>query len=453
MKIAFVSQPMDVVLPPYQNSVGACTYGLARALAKSCEVVVYGLKEKHGDAPSELIGDGVKYKFIPATRADDVAFRLRQKYRRLIQSWSPVSSADWLYPEFGRQVAADVRNEHCDVIHIQHSSQYAPAVKALNPSSKLVLHLHAEWFSQMSFPHLAERLRHVDMLTAVSDYIVKRTNRDFPETVGKSEALRNGIDLEEFSRKPIFSRAPDREKRILYSGAISPHKGIHVLLEAFHKVLHYCPGVRLDIVGSLSNYPVEETFDAKDEASLRKFGSYYAKNRAARLKAKLGRASHDAGTYQEYLKTLLCGAAAERVHFLGFIPRPELIDLYYQADVFAFPPVWNEGFGLPPLEAMAAGVPVVASRSGGVVETVHDGRTGFLVEKEDSDSLADALVTLLKDDAARETMGQAARRRAFESFTWDAIAREAWDRYRGLCEPVPQSRAQSTASVRVEARN
>ncbi|HXE13957.1 MAG TPA: glycosyltransferase family 4 protein [Bryobacteraceae bacterium] len=453
MKIAFVSQPMDVVLPPYQNSIGACTYGLARALAKSCEVVVYGLKDKHAGVPSEVTEGGVRYKFIPATRTDDLAFKIRQKYRRAFQSWSPVSSADWFYPEFGRQVAADVRKEQCHVIHIQHSSQYAPVLKTLNPSSKVVLHLHAEWFSQMHFPRLAERLRHVDMVTAVSDYIVKKTNRDFTETIGKSEALRNGIDPEEFSRKPIFSRAPDREKRILYSGAISPHKGIHVLLEAFYKVLHYCPDVRLDIVGSLSNYPVEETFDAKDEASLRKFGGYYAKNRAARLKVKLGRASRDAGTYQEYLKTLLCGAAAERVHFLGFIPRPELIDLYYQADVFAFPPVWNEGFGLPPLEAMAAGVPVVASRSGGVVETVQDGRTGFLVEKEDSDSLADALVMLLKDDAGRETMGRAARRRAFESFTWDVIAREALERYRGLCEPAPQSPAQSIASVIAKTRN
>jgi glycosyltransferase involved in cell wall biosynthesis len=388
---------------------------------------------------------GVKYKFIPASRADDVAFKIRQKYRRAFQSWSPISSAEWLYPEFGKQVAADLRNEHCDVIHIQHSSQYAPVLKTLNPSSKLVLHLHAEWFSQMCFPRLAERIRHVDMVTAVSDYIVKKTNSHFPETIGNSEVTKNGIDPEEFSRKPIFSRSSGREKRILYSGAISPHKGIHVLLEAFHKVLHYYPEVKLDIVGSLGNYPVEETFDANDQTSRRKFECYYAKNRAARLKVKLGMASHDAGTYQAYLKSLLYGAAVERVNFLGFIPRPELIDLYYRADVFAFPPVWNEGFGLPPLEAMAAGMPAVASRSGGVVETVMDGRTGFLVEKEDSDSLADALVTLLKDDAAREAMGQAARRRAFESFTWNAIAQNVLERYQKLCEAVPQPRSQSTA--------
>lgn len=435
-------------MPPYQNSVGACTYGLARALAKWCEVVVYGLKDRHGDIHPELNEGGVKYKFIPATRTDDVGFKIRQKYRRVFQSWEPASSASWLYPEFGRQVAEDLGREHCDVIHIQHSSQYATVLKTLNPRSKVVLHLHAEWFSQNNFSRLAERLRHVDRVTAVSDYIVRKTNRDFPETIGTSETTKNGIDPGEFCRKPIFSRAPGREKHIFYSGAISPHKGVHVLLEAFHKVLHYCPDARLDIAGSLGSYPVEETFDANDETSLRRFEPYYAKNRAARLKVKLGIASGDAGTYQAYLKSLLCGAAVERVNFLGFIPRQELIDFYYRADVFAFPPVWSEGFGLPPLEAMAAGVPVVASRSGGVVETVLDGRTGFLVEKEDSDSLADALVTLLRNDAARETMGQAARRRAFELFTWDEIARDVFERYRRLCESVPRSAASTPATVR-----
>lgn len=453
MKIAFVNQPLDIVLPPYQNSVGACTYGLARALAKSCEVLVYALKERHGNVAAEVNEGGVKFKFIPASRLDDINYEVRKRYRRVFQSWSPISSAEWLYPEFGRQVAEDLRNEHCDVIHIQHSSQYAATLKALNPRSKIVLHLHAEWFSQHNFSLLARRLRHIDRVTAVSDYIIRKTNRDFPETIGRSETTRNGIDPAEFGRKPIFSRVPGREKHILYSGAISPHKGIHVLLEAFHKVLHYCPDVKLDIVGSLGSYPVEETFDANDEMSLRKFGHYYAKNRAARLKVKLGMAPPDAGTYHAYLKSLLCGTAAQRVNFLGFIPRPELIDLFYSADVFAFPPVWNEGFGLPPLEAMAAGVPAVASRSGGVIETVQDGRTGFLVEKEDSDSLADALVTLLKDDAARETMGQAARRRAFESFTWDAIAQDVLERYQRLCGAFPQPQAQSTASVPIAIEN
>ena len=71
--------------------------------------------------------------------------------------------------------------------------------------------------------------------------------------------------------------------------------------------------------------------------------------------------------------------------FLGMFQRPELVARYYQSDIFAFAPIWDEGFGLPPVEAMAAGLPVVSSRSGPMVETVVDGKTGILVEKNDAD--------------------------------------------------------------------
>jgi D-inositol-3-phosphate glycosyltransferase len=111
------------------------------------------------------------------------------------------------------------------------------------------------------------------------------------------------------------------------------------------------------------------------------------------------------------------------------IPRQELIDRYYSSDIFAFAPIWNEGFGLPPLEAMAAGLPVVASRSGAVTETVIEGQTGLLVEKNSVEELAYALLVLLKDDGLREAMGRAGRRRAFEHFTWFKVAKQMHARY------------------------
>jgi glycosyltransferase involved in cell wall biosynthesis len=63
-----------------------------------------------------------------------------------------------------------------------------------------------------------------------------------------------------------------------------------------------------------------------------------------------------------------------------------------------FEPIWDEGFGLPPVEAMAAGLPVVTSRSGTVPETLMDGVTGFVVEKNNVEELAQALLLLLRDD-------------------------------------------------------
>jgi hypothetical protein len=72
----------------------------------------------------------------------------KEKYSKLFPSSSPASSSEWLFRTYGRQVAEDLRLQSCDVIQIQHCSQYLPVLRALNPNAKIVLHLHAEWFSQ-----------------------------------------------------------------------------------------------------------------------------------------------------------------------------------------------------------------------------------------------------------------------------------------------------------------
>ncbi len=105
--------------------------------------------------------------------------------------------------------------------------------------------------------------------------------------------------------------------------------------------------------------------------------------------------------------------------------------MYYDADMFLYPPIWNEAFGLTPLEAMAAGVPVVVSRCGGIVETVQDGKTGFVVEPDNPAALANALLRLAEDNTLRETMGRAGRARALE-FTWHAVTNSMQVRYEQL---------------------
>jgi hypothetical protein len=65
MKIAFVGQPIDTILPPYQSSVGACTFGAACSLSKSCEVVVYGTRNRHKNFPANFLEQNVHYRFFP----------------------------------------------------------------------------------------------------------------------------------------------------------------------------------------------------------------------------------------------------------------------------------------------------------------------------------------------------------------------------------------------------
>ena len=161
-----------------------------------------------------------------------------------------------------------------------------------------------------------------------------------------------------------------------------------MLLRAFVIVARNYPGVLLEIVGPVGNYPIEENFDLKDKAAIESLRPFYATSLWSILKSRLFSSVPREGNYLSYLKTNLPPDVAEKVSFLGLVPREELVDRYYSADVFAFAPIWNEGFGLPPVEAMAAGLPVVASRSGAVTETVVEGQTGFLVEKNNADELA-----------------------------------------------------------------
>ena len=444
MKIAFVSQPIDPILPPFQNSVGACTYGAACSLAKANDVTVYGLQGPN--SASETAHRGVRFRFLPSTASDRLRVGLRRKLSKFVQLSSPLSTSQWFYPDYGRDVARELAAEPFDVIHIQHCSQYVPVVRDLNPRAKIVLHLHAEWFSQCKPASLGTRLRGLNLLTTVSDHITNKTRRDLPAFAGRCETVYNGINVEEFTAEKNYPAAEtgSRVKRIMYAGGISPHKGIHVLLDAFKIVAAQYPDVHLDIIGPRGSYPLEETFDLRDRASIENVAPFYAKNRLSLLKSKLSRSAQNSDRYLPYLQSKITGAIADKVAFLGMIPRPELIQHYYDADLFVFPPIWDEGFGIPPVEAMAAGVPVVATRSGAIVETVQHGETGLLVEKNDPRALAQALLALLTDDALRERMGRAGRLRATTRFTWDCAAAKMHSLYHALCSDEAGKKTNST---------
>jgi hypothetical protein len=98
---------------------------------------------------------------------------------------------------------------------------------------------------------------------------------------------------------------------------------------------------------------------------------------------------------------------------------------------------WDEGFGIPPIEAMVAGLPTVGTLSGALPETVKDGVTGFLVEKSDPRALAERILRLLRDDDLRESMGHTARRHVLTTFTWERAADSLESRYRWLLHEQP----------------
>jgi glycosyltransferase involved in cell wall biosynthesis len=135
-------------------------------------------------------------------------------------------------------------------------------------------------------------------------------------------------------------------------------------------------------------------------------------------------------SYLEQLRQSLSAEAADRISFTGAVPHARLPELYRSADAFVLPAVYPEAFSLPILEAMASGLPVVATRLGGPATILEDGATGLLVEPHDPVALANAVVRLAERSGEREALGSSARQRAVDRYSGERVARELLDYYR-----------------------
>jgi glycosyltransferase involved in cell wall biosynthesis len=131
------------------------------------------------------------------------------------------------------------------------------------------------------------------------------------------------------------------------------------------------------------------------------------------------------GTKDPYVEVLEKEAGEElgkRINFEGHVVHDQIGQYYKRAAVLVSSSVWNEPFGISLVEAMMHGVPVVATRVGGMTYTVDHGRTGFLVDPEDPTALAKAICEILGDRERARRMGEAGRKRALEKFSWEKSA-------------------------------
>jgi len=153
------------------------------------------------------------------------------------------------------------------------------------------------------------------------------------------------------------------------------YKGVDMVIQALPKVLRVVPNIYYVVVG-----------DGDDRPRLERFA------------AEIG--------------------VQKRVLFMGRVASDELKAYYAACDVFVMPSQ-GEGFGIVFLEAMSFGKPVIGGNHGGTPDIVIDGATGFLVGYGDIDALADRLIRLLQDEKLRKHMGEAARRRVEENYTFE----------------------------------
>jgi glycosyltransferase involved in cell wall biosynthesis len=408
-RVAFVAQPIDSVLPPRHNSIGRITYELARRRAATDDVVVFATPQASGRiAPSGSAGRPA-VQFVPGSREDDV---LRHMWSRLDVGRfrhglrRPVSLSSMPGYRYYRRVARALSKWDPEVVHVMCAAQALPVIRRACPRAVLVVHVHAGWYEHMGAWSLGRRVGAADAVVACSEYVAGSIRRLLPAAAGKVHVVLDGVDVSAFEsrarRRPAAGRGKPRS--VLFVGGVSVHKGVHDLVAAFVPIARSRPDVVLDLVGPVGNYPLAEMFDLADADVWRKVVPLYR---------------HD---YLAYLKALVPPGLTDRIRFHGPADGGDLLDFYLDAAVFASPAIHEEGFGLPPVEAMAAGVPVVATRSGAMPETLAEGETGLLVPRGGVGQLRSALARLLDDELLRSRMGRAARQAAATRFDWPVVA-------------------------------
>lgn len=392
MKIAFVSQPGHAVLPA-SGSIELWADAVARQLAARHDITIYASRPPH--VPSVGRTD-VSFRLIPHGSAQLLTRAARRAWRARGRRDRPFF-ASALHPlEYWVRVALDVRRRRPDVVHVFNYSQALPILSAAS-DARLVLHMHCEWLSQLDARMIERRLRHADLIVGCSEYITDKIRRRFPHHAARCTTIYNGIDVSDRS-----VRSPARRVRLLNVGRVSPEKGLHVLVDALERVVATDPDVELTILGEESPVPYEFAVAISDDPLVRELTRFYD------------------GSYLAHLRGRMSPAVAERVTFVDRVSHERTRAFYDEADVFVFPSIF-EAFPIPPIEAMAASVPVIASKAGGVVESVVDGRTGLLVERDDPVGLADAISRLVRDERERRAMGEAGHTRAVALYAWPRI--------------------------------
>ncbi len=425
MKIAILNQPQDPITAgeEQRGSVAIVNWELARCLARRHEVTVYAPRAR-GQAARERWG-GIEIRRVPF-----VARRFHQAMQLVAGRFgrsAPYFTSRLYYREYFSQVGRDVLASRPQIVHLPNQMQFASLFKRALPGAKVVVHVHQDELATLDLDLLWRDLADVDAAATVSEYVTARARARLPEMAARIQTVGNGVDARRFSPAARAHDAHPREARpeavrLLYVGRIAPDKGVHLLAEAADRLIREGVDLELTLIGKpgLMPYDLLSRLLGGEPEALAAVRPFYG---CSSLRTWLSKEVLRQGrSYRDAVRARLSPAACARVRFLGTVPLPALVGAYRAADLLVLPSVWQESYGLPVAEAMACGVPVLASASGGVPELVEDGVTGRLVPRLDVAALARALREMSADPERLRRMGHAARIRAERLLTWKRSA-------------------------------
>ena len=280
-------------------------------------------------------------------------------------------------PGAWRRIRSAMRSFDPDVVHAHEPLTPSTSMLAvLAASAPVVATFHAfldrSRLMELAGPALRQVSRRIDAAVAVSDAAASFLRRvvDVPLDI-----VPNGVDVRAFAHPGRPVEGLPAGPRVLWVNRLDRQKGFEVMLRAFEQLASELDDAHLIVAG-----------DGRDRGLLRS----------------------------------LPREVRGRIVRLGTVPHGELPRYHAAADAFASPATGQESFGIVLVEAMAAGVPVVATDIAGYREVVRDGVDGLLVPPNDADALAAALRRVLSEPELAAALAAAGRARA-ETFSWPAV--------------------------------
>lgn len=374
---------------------------LSRALSSAYRPTIFSRRVPEIDSMAKPAEESTCFRWIKHGNLERKLFANRLTWSSMYYAWPYVT-----------RLIRELSRTHWDIIHIHNRPQFVPRIRKAAQMAKIVLHLHNEYLSSRSKRPLQEEfvkkiVDNCDVIITCSDFVRRKIIGELPMAEGKVNAILNGVNIEQFRPKWL---APDiwesarrkyrlqDKKVILFVGRLTYDKGAHLLVEAMKTVLDHVDNAMLLIVGSSFYWEQAQT------------------------------------PYMKKLKEQV-GSFEDSIRFTGQVSSDEVANLYILSDVFAFPVEWDDPSPLVVYEALAAGLPVVTARRGGIPEILgKDGECGFYIEKSDAWSLSQLLIRLLSDESMANKLGRNGRRRAEALFTWQCMARKMETVYGSVLE-------------------
>ena len=297
-----------------------------------------------------------------------------------------------------------LRHHRVDLLHVPHlfwKPQSVPCPYVVTVHDLLdhmyKLNSNSSFKQSIHFQLTKRTLRQAARILAVSNFSKKDTERLFHIPADKIEVIYNALDdrfrqghATDADRRLIAERYQVTYPFLLYAGRISPHKNVVRIIEAF----------------------------AALKGELEKDGQY--------PDLKLIIIGDELSKHPDLRRTVIKTRVQNDVRFLGFVPIGVLRIFYDLAKIFVFPSLY-EGFGLPPLEAMAHGTPVVTSNTSSIPEVV--GNAAVMVNPENVFEIMHALHNVLLDQAVREKLKARGMLQA-KRFSWDESVQRMLEVYR-----------------------